>query len=85
MRMQVPTLADIPDFSRFLADAILVFPCPHCGHEFRQTFGWFETNDNIGCPNCKDTVIFDAKQFRVALQEIREAVAKLWASVSYLA
>ena len=81
--MLVPTEVDPPDFSSLLNEVPFRFPCPHCGHEFAQTFGWLKGNDHVSCPNCKDVVVFDAKQFRIAIEELAEVLASLWASVSY--
>jgi phage terminase large subunit GpA-like protein len=81
----IGTLAELPDLGAFLAAVQFTFPCPHCGYEFHETFGWFERNDQVACGNCKDTIVFDAKEFRSAQGEFRAALERLWQSVSYLA
>ena len=83
--MLIPTEAEPPDFSGLLSPVPFCFPCPRCGNEFTKTFGWLKYNDQIVCPECKHTVVFDAKQFRRALEEMTETLVSLWASVSYLA
>ena len=77
-------LAESPDYLQVLALCPFVFPCPMCGHEFHQTFGWFDINDQIICPNCKETIVFDAKEFRGRLRELATALSHLWMSIGYL-
>jgi DNA-directed RNA polymerase subunit RPC12/RpoP len=78
------TLAPLPDFSRSLSDIMFPFPCPRCGHEFRQALGWFESNNQIACPDCKETIVCDPEQFREALRQLRVSLAHLWQSVGYV-
>ncbi len=82
--MTSPTLAPMPDFTRFLSDVPFTFPCPRCGNEFKQTLGWFESNDKIVCPACKETVVFDAKQLRNAMDAVRQGLIALWMSTAYV-
>jgi hypothetical protein len=79
----IHTLADEPNFSEFGACLQFPFPCPFCGQEFQQTLGSFERENNISCPNCKETVRFDAKTIRSALVQLRDAAGDLWRSVGY--
>jgi hypothetical protein len=79
----IHTLMPEPDFSPFGADLAYTFPCPMCRHEFQKTLGWFEINDDLACPNCKERIGFDAKPIRSALESLRESAGDLWRSVGY--
>jgi transcription elongation factor Elf1 len=34
----------------------IVFECPHCTYQMRQTLGWLKANRNITCPGCGTTI-----------------------------
>jgi len=44
-----------PEMARVSAHQI-VFECPQCAHQMRQTVGWLKLNTNITCPGCGTTV-----------------------------
>jgi hypothetical protein len=51
--------------------------CPTCGEEFKQPFTWFERNSEFCCAKCATAIVFRAKEFAAALQQMREGLAIL--------
>jgi transposase-like protein len=39
-----------------LRDAILTYPCPHCGHKTERTGKWFSRQHKFRCPSCDKVV-----------------------------
>jgi hypothetical protein len=81
----IHTLMPEPDFSTLGADLPYHFRCPLCGEEFQKTVGWFESNNDLSCPNCKERISFDANPIRSALESLRGSAGVLWRSVGYQA
>jgi len=55
----------------------LTLACPACGHIFQETIGSLRQKDAVVCARCTRVFPFEQDEFRVALQEARDALTKL--------
>ena len=84
--MQIPHLAEPPDFRSLIRGIPYNFGCPACGsNEFQQTLGWLQDNQHLSCPVCKETIRFDAEQLRGPVDAFSKGLEAFWHSVTQYA
>ena len=56
----------------------LAIPCPNCGHETRETIGWFKRHGEYDCTGCDVRIAPDFTQLDAALGAVADRARKLF-------
>jgi len=56
-----------------IGDHKIVFQCPECSHQMRQTLGWLKANANITCPGCGTTIRLNPDKLVESVEAIEQA------------
>jgi transcription elongation factor Elf1 len=51
----------------------IVFECPGCTHQMRQTVGWLKLNAVITCPGCRTTIRLNPKKLVESVEAMDQA------------
>ena len=56
-----------------IKDHKIVFQCPGCTHQMRQTVGWLKANTNITCPACGTTIRLNPDKLVQSVEAMEQA------------
>jgi hypothetical protein len=51
----------------------IVFQCPECTYQVRQTVGWLTANSTITCPGCRTTIRLNADKLVESVEAMEQA------------
>ena len=51
----------------------IVFQCPECTYQMRQTLGWLKANCNITCPGCGTTIRLNPDKLVESVEAMEQA------------
>jgi DNA-directed RNA polymerase subunit RPC12/RpoP len=55
----------------------IMFQCPNCGHELKQTIDRLKANEHMTCPQCEIGINIDTNRLANATEEIQKAIEKV--------
>jgi predicted RNA-binding Zn-ribbon protein involved in translation (DUF1610 family) len=55
----------------------IVFQCPNCGSDLRQTIGRLKASEHMTCPGCHVGINIDTNRLANAAAEIQKAIEKV--------
>lgn len=58
-----------------LDSQVVEIPCPHCGHQLRETIGKLKTDPHLTCGRCQGAVEVDAADLRRKVAQVNKALA----------
>jgi transcription elongation factor Elf1 len=60
----------------------IMFQCPNCGHELKQTISRLKANEHMTCSGCGIGINIDTNRVANAADEIQKAIERIPSEIS---